>query len=114
MNLPPWPKRWTTTHNSLDINNKHAESRLAMVQRALGVGHCRACKLLGEDNLAVAASLQTLGAILRRVMAVKTQAEFNRSEKGDLLLRRWRSAESCPGTPPTDLANTLTSLGLCG
>jgi serine/threonine protein kinase/tetratricopeptide (TPR) repeat protein len=89
--------------NALDISNKHTEA-LAMARAGLAMRR----KLLGEDNLAVAQSLQTLGAILRRPGS-KSDAEITESVtslRQALALRRKLSA------PATDLADTLTSLGL--
>ncbi len=90
--------------NALDIQNKHAEA-LAMARAGLAMRR----KLLGENNLAVAASLQTLGAILRR-HGGQNQAEGAEAEtvlREALALRR-----KLPGARPTEVADTLTSLGL--
>jgi serine/threonine protein kinase len=91
--------------NSLDIQNKHAEA-LAMARAGLAMRR----KLLGEDNLAVADSLQTLGAILRRTGG-RTHAEVTEADtalREALALRR-----KLPGARPTDLADTLTRWGSC-
>jgi serine/threonine protein kinase/tetratricopeptide (TPR) repeat protein len=89
--------------NALDISNKHTEA-LAMARAGLAMRR----KLLGEDNLAVAQSLETVGAILRRP-GDKTDPEITESVtslREALALRRKFSA------PATDVADTLTSLGL--
>jgi serine/threonine protein kinase len=90
--------------NALDIQNKHTEA-MAMARAGLAMRR----KLLGEDNLAVASSLQTLGAILRR-NGGRSQADVTEADtvlREALALRR-----KLPGVRPTDLADTLTSLGL--
>jgi eukaryotic-like serine/threonine-protein kinase len=66
-------------------------------------------KLLGENNLAVAASLQTVGAILRRYGG---QSQADVTEADTVLREALALRRKLPDVRPTDLADTLTSLGL--
>jgi len=90
--------------NALDIQDKHTEA-LAMARAGLAMRR----KLLGEDNLAVASSLQTLGAILRRYGG---QSQADVTEADTVLREALALRRKLPGVRPTDLADTLTSLGL--